>query len=237
METVWKFFGCCFCCPIDWLCDWFIRDWFLLDESCFKLSNSSCRCLICLLNPSSLLWFVDELDRDGGFPLLFLMFSAFSCSIVVLCWVVVDIFVLLDFLSISVLLRLRFNMSEYKVFSFLSFGKSSCSSWTLVWLVLLGLYFKLLYFLNFRCCKTFLVESLFVFISVWMACYWLWLGVFFRELSVFLMSCALFFIVFSQNCTMPFINDSENSLVLNTSYLKIPAHDYQLSVQALLQVL
>ena len=118
MEAVWKFFGCCFCCSVNWLRDWFISDWFLLDESCFKLSNSSCRCLICLLNPSSLLWFVDELDRDGGFPLLFLMFSAFSCSIVVLCWVVVDIFVLLDFLSISVLLRLRFNMSEYKVFHF-----------------------------------------------------------------------------------------------------------------------
>ena len=113
---------------VVWLCDWFISDWFLLDESCFKLSNSSWRCLICLLNPSSLLWFVNELDRDGGFPLLFLMFSAFSCSIVVLCWVVVDIFVLLDFLSISVLLRLRFNMSEYKVFPFLSRGKSSCSS-------------------------------------------------------------------------------------------------------------
>ena len=118
METVWKFFDCCFCCSVDWLRHWFVRDWFLHDESCFKLSNSSCRCLICLLNPSSLLWFVDELDRDGGFPLLFLMFSAFSCSIVVLCWVVVDIFVLLDFLSISVLLRLRFNMSEYKVFHF-----------------------------------------------------------------------------------------------------------------------
>ena len=113
MEAVWKIFGCSFFCSADWL-----RDWFLLDESCFKLSISSCRCLICLLNPSSLVWFVDELDRDGAFPLSSLMFSAFSCSIVVLCWVVVDIFVLLDFLSISVLLRLRFNMSEYKVFHF-----------------------------------------------------------------------------------------------------------------------
>ena len=187
---------------------------------------------------SFLLAFVRRRIRSWWrFSLVVLMFSASSCWIVVLCWVVVDVFVLLDFLSISVLLRLRFNMSEYKVFPFLSCGKSSCSSWTLVWLVLLGLYFKLLYFLNFRCCKTFLVESLFAFISVWMACYWLWLGVFFRELSVFLMSCALFFIVFSQNCTMPFINDSENSLVLNTSYLKIPAHDYQLSVQALFQIL
>ena len=119
METVWKFFGCWFYCSVDWLRDSFINDWFLLDASCFKLSISSCKCLICLLNPSSLVWFVDELDRDGGFPLLFLMFSAFSCSIVVLCWVVVDIFVLLDFLSISVLLRLRFNMSEYiKFFHF-----------------------------------------------------------------------------------------------------------------------
>ena len=98
MEAVWKFFGCCFCGSVDWLCDWFTNDWFLLDESCFKLSISSCRCLICLFNPFSFVWFVDDLDRDGGFPLLLLMFSAFSCSIVVLCWVVVDIFVLLDFL-------------------------------------------------------------------------------------------------------------------------------------------
>ena len=113
MEAVWKFFGCCFCCSVDWLRDWFISDWFLLDESYFKLSNSSCRCLICLLTPSSLIWFVHELDCDGGFPLLFLMFSVFSCSIVGLCWVVVDIFVLILFLSI-----LRFNMSEYKVFHF-----------------------------------------------------------------------------------------------------------------------
>ena len=127
------------------------------------------------------------------FSLVVLMFSASSCWIVVLCWVVVDIFVLLDFLSISVLLRLRFNMSEYKVFPFLLCGKSSCSSWTLVWLVLLRLYLKLLYFLNFRCCKTFLVESSFAFISVWMAWYWLCLAILFRELSVFLMSCALFY--------------------------------------------
>ena len=33
----------------------------------------------------------------------------------VLCWVVVDIFVLLDFLAMLVLLRLHFNMSGYKV--------------------------------------------------------------------------------------------------------------------------
>ena len=113
MVAVWKSFAGCFCCSADWLRDWFINDWFLLDESCFKLSISSCRCLICLLNPSSLVWFVDELDRDGAFPLSSLMFSAFSCSIVVLCWVVVDIFVLLDFLSISVLLRLRFNIKFF----------------------------------------------------------------------------------------------------------------------------
>ena len=128
MEAVWKFFGCCFCGSVNWLPDCFTNDCFLLDEFCFKLSISSCRCLICLFNPSSLVWFVDELDRDGGFPLLFLMFSAFSYSIVVLRWVVVDIFVLLDFLSMSILLRLRFNMSEYKVFLFFSCGKSSCSS-------------------------------------------------------------------------------------------------------------
>ena len=180
MVAVWKSFAGCFCCSADWLRDWFINDWFLLDESCFKLSISSCRCLICLLNPSSLVWFVDELDRDGAFPLSSLMFSAFSCSIVVLCWVVVDIFVLLDFVYMSVLLRLRFNISDYKVL-----------------LVLLGLYFKLLYFLNFRCCKTFLVESSVAFISAWMAWYWLWLAFLFRELSIFLMSCAVLFIVLS----------------------------------------
>ena len=116
MEAVWKFFGSCFCCLVDWLHDWFTNDWFLLDESCFELSISSCRCLICLLDSSSLAWFVDKLDRDGSFPLLFLMFSAFSCPIVVLCWVVVDFFVLLNFLSMQVLLHLHFNISEYKVF-------------------------------------------------------------------------------------------------------------------------
>ena len=88
METVWKFFGCCFCFLVDWLREWFTNNFFLLDESCFKLSISFW-CLICLLNPSSLVWILDELDRDGGFPLLLLMVSAFSCSIVVLCWVVV----------------------------------------------------------------------------------------------------------------------------------------------------
>ena len=143
--------------------------------------------MICLLNPSSFIWFVDELDRDGGFPLLILMFSVFSCSIVVLYWVV---FVLPDFLSMSVLLHLRFNMSEYKVFPFLSCGKSSCFSWTLVWLVLLDLYFMLLHFFNFRYCKTFLVESSFAFVSVWMAWYWLWLAFLFRELSVFYVLCS-----------------------------------------------
>ena len=116
IEAVWKFFGCYFCCSVDWFCDWFVNDWLFLDESCFKLSISSCRCLICLLNPYSFVWFVKESDGHGGFLLLFLMVSAFSCLIIVLCWVVVDIRVLLDFLSMLVLLRLRFNMSEYKVF-------------------------------------------------------------------------------------------------------------------------
>ena len=128
MEALWKFFGYCFCCLVDWLRDCSTNDWFLLDESCFKLLVSSCRYLICLLNPSFLVWFVQGLDRDGGFPLLLLIFSACSCSIVGLCWVAVDILVLLDFLSMSVLLRLRFNMSENKVFPFFSCGKSSCSS-------------------------------------------------------------------------------------------------------------
>ena len=60
------------------------------------------------------------------------MFSAFSCSIVVSSWVVVDdIFVMLEFLSMLVLLCLRFNMSEDKVFSVFSCGKS-CSSSTLI---------------------------------------------------------------------------------------------------------
>ena len=167
IEAVWKFFGCYFCCSVDSFCDWFVNDWLFLDESCFKLSISSCRCLICLLNPYSFVWFVKESDSHGGFLLLFLMFSAFSCLIVVLCWVVVDILVLLDFLSMLVLLRLRFNMSELV-------------------LVFLCLYFKLLYFLNFRYCKTFLGESSFAFISVCLAWYWLWFAILFRELSVIL---------------------------------------------------
>ena len=70
METVWNFFGCWFYCSVDWLRDWFINDWFLLDESCFKLSISYCKCLICLWNPSSLVWFVDKFDREV-FPCCF----------------------------------------------------------------------------------------------------------------------------------------------------------------------
>ena len=206
MVAVWKSFAGCFCCSADWLRDWFINDWFLLDESCFKLSISSCRCLICLLNPSSLVWFVDELDRDGAFPLSSLMFSAFSCSIVVLCWVVVDIFVLLDFVYKSVLLRLRFNISDYKVL-----------------LVLLGLYFKLLYFLNFRCCKTFLVESSFSSSSLE---------------NFLLFWCLVHFNFFFHKIVQCLsLTIARIAFVLNTSYLKISGHDYQLSVQVLLQVL
>ena len=104
----------------------------------------------------------------------------------------------------------RVNISEYKVFPVFSSGKFSCSSWTLVWLVLLGLCFKLLYFLNFRCCETFLIESPFAFVSVWMAWYWFWPAFLFRELSVFLMSYAVSPILLAQNCTMSFINDSKN---------------------------
>ena len=104
----------------------------------------------------------------------------------------------------------RVNISEYKVFPVFSSGKSFCSSWTLVWLVLLGLCFKLLYFLNFRCCETFLIESPFAFVSVWMAWYWFWPAFLFRELSVFLMSYAVSPILLAQNCTMSFINDSKN---------------------------
>ena len=42
--------------------DWFSSNWFLFDESYFKLSISSCKCLICLFNSSSLAWFVNEMD-------------------------------------------------------------------------------------------------------------------------------------------------------------------------------
>ena len=71
-------------------------------------------------------WLVEKLDNDGGFPLLVLMFSVSSCSIVALCWVVVNILVLLDFLSMWVLFRLRFSMSGYKAFPVIWCGKSSC---------------------------------------------------------------------------------------------------------------
>ena len=125
-----EFFGCCFCCSFVWFGDWFSNCWFFLDKSCFKFSISSCRCLICLFDPSSWVWFVDELDHDSGFPLLFLIFNAFSSFIVVLCRVVVDIFILL---------HLYFIASEYKVFPVFWCGTSS--PWTLFWLVLLGLYF------------------------------------------------------------------------------------------------
>ena len=91
-------FGCCFNYPNDWIAN----DWFFHDESCFKLSISTFRCFISLFSLSSSDWFVDELHLDGSFPWLFLMLSDISCSIVALCWVVVDIIVLLDFFSLSV---------------------------------------------------------------------------------------------------------------------------------------
>ena len=100
MEAVWTFFGCCFNYPNDWIAN----DWFFHDESCFKLSISTFRCFISLFSLSSSDWFVDELHLDGSFPWLFLMLSDISCSIVALCWVVVDIIALLDFFSLSVFL-------------------------------------------------------------------------------------------------------------------------------------
>ena len=139
----------------------------LSDESCFKLSISTYRCLICLFNPPSLplVWFVKELGRDGGgFPLLFLMFSAFNCSNVVLCWVFVDNFVLLDF-WLSFYVGFASFPCQYVRIQRFSCPRTS-SYWTLVWLLLLGLYFQLSYFFNFHCCKTFLVESSFAFFSV-----------------------------------------------------------------------
>lgn len=78
---------------------------------------SVCKCLICLVNPSSLVLFVDKLDHDGGgFPMLFLMFSDFSCLNVLLWWVVVDVFVSLYCLCLFCFAYLL-NMSEYKVFN------------------------------------------------------------------------------------------------------------------------
>ena len=114
MEAVWAFFGCCFNYPNDWIAN----DWFFHDESCFKLSISTFRCFISLFSLSSSDWFVDELHLDGSFPWLFLMLSDISCSIVALCWVVVDIIALLDFFFFVSFPCVRFNMSQYKFFLF-----------------------------------------------------------------------------------------------------------------------
>ena len=100
MEAVRASLGCCFNYPIDWIAN----DWFFHDESYFKLSISTFRCLISLFSLSSSVWFIDELHLDGSFPWLFLMLNDISCSIVALCWVVVDIIVFLDFFSWSVFL-------------------------------------------------------------------------------------------------------------------------------------
>ena len=100
MEAVRASLGCCFNYPIDWIAN----DWFFRDESYFKLSISTFRCLISLFSLSSSVWFIDELHLDGSFPWLFLMLNEISCSIVALCWVVVDIIVFLDFFSWSVFL-------------------------------------------------------------------------------------------------------------------------------------
>lgn len=86
MEAILKFFVCCLLFLLfNWFGDWLANNWLFLDESCFNLYISCCRCLICLINYSSLVWFVNELDHDGSFPMSFLMFSTFSCLIVIVC--------------------------------------------------------------------------------------------------------------------------------------------------------
>ena len=68
------------------------------------------RCLIWSFNDYSSICFIDEFDHDGAFPLILLMFSDLSFCMVslLLRWILVSP----DFFLITVLLLLRFNMSE-----------------------------------------------------------------------------------------------------------------------------
>lgn len=126
VEAVWKLFAFIFSCLFHWFGGLFTNDWLFLDESYFKFSSSSGRYLNCLFYLSSSVWFIDKLDRDGGFPWLLLMLSVFSCSIVVFCWVFVEILVLLDCLSMMVLFRLHFTLPECKVSPVFSCYTFSC---------------------------------------------------------------------------------------------------------------
>ena len=68
MEAISKFFVCCLLFLLfNWFGDWLANNWLFLDESCFNLYISCCRYLICLINSSSLVLFVNELDHGSSF--------------------------------------------------------------------------------------------------------------------------------------------------------------------------
>ena len=89
--------------PLDYC---HILYWLIGTGCCFSCFN----CLSRSFNDSSLLCFVDEFDLDGTFPLV-LLFS--ELSICMVSFLLGRIMVSLDFLLITMLLLLRFNMSEH----------------------------------------------------------------------------------------------------------------------------
>ena len=103
---------------------------------------------------SSLFCPVDELDLDGNFPLILLIFNDLSTCMLssLFGWILVE----LDFLIIVVKPFLRFSMSEQREF----YGRScnSSSYWCPGWTPLSGLYFKLLNILNLRFSRIILAD-------------------------------------------------------------------------------
>ena len=74
------------------------------------------------VNTSSSVWLVDKLDCDGGYLLFVFIFSVFSCSIVVLYWVIIN--------NIYIILGLYFKFL-YSLLIFSTFIAVKRSLWSL----------------------------------------------------------------------------------------------------------
>ena len=136
-------------------------------------------------------------------------------------------------LSFSVLFHLRFNMLQYYFF-FCFVVRWVHLLFTYIfffaWLAVLGLYFALLFCFNFRFWKTFLVASSIVLISIWVTGF----GLRFSSANLLYLWCFVWFCLLFCHGMVQYLSLTivEITFVLNTSYLKIPGHDYQLLVQA-----
>ena len=101
-------------------------------------------------------------------------------------------------------------MSEWRDFFDCSCASSSC--WGVGWIVLFGLFFRLIDFLNLRCCRIFLVAVSLLWISVLMALSCSWFVFDLKEVYVLLISLVVSATFLSQNWTMCFTNDKKNGL-------------------------